>query len=106
MWTTIKRKYKQNKDIASHNIASEVEKTKGNISLDRGGQQINILLGFDRCMEREKKSTNSGDEPGLCKKLQGQSSLYADAGAISSLSNDCDGGYVPTVGRWGCEWPS
>lgn len=84
-------------------------------------------------MEREKNLFISGDAPGLyCTKLQSRTTHgnaillsspigiaingtaaalahAATAMAVTELSyNNCnsDGGYVPTVGRWGSEWPS
>ncbi|GAB0098580.1 hypothetical protein DMENIID0001_143320 [Sergentomyia squamirostris] len=52
--------------------------------------------------ERETKATKRGDEPGLTK-LQDRSEVRP----VSPVSSDRqDGGYVPTVGRWGSEWPS
>jgi len=59
-------------------------------------------------MDREKKSVNSsGDEPSLCQS-QDLSGLYSAVNALKSTSiNISDNGdYVPTVGRWGSEWPS
>lgn len=55
-------------------------------------------------MEREKPTSIKGDEPGLTGKVQGRNDLN---GAISFTSVERqDGAYVPTVGRWGNEWPS
>lgn len=57
-------------------------------------------------MDREKRPVNSGDEPGLCKNqvLSDPSAIAAAIKSITSVGNN--GGYVPTVGRWGSEWPS
>lgn len=56
-------------------------------------------------MEREKQTFIKGDEPGLAGK-QGRSDLIcANAISITSVERQ-DGAYVPTVGRWGNEWPS
>ncbi|KRF79735.1 uncharacterized protein Dvir_GJ27122 [Drosophila virilis] len=87
-------------------------------------------------MDQSKLSTKFGDEPDLLfNRAQGRNSLQslgacsaaaavAAAAAQASLSpsvnaarqfaniqleatfNDCESGYVPTVGRWGAEWPS
>lgn len=88
--------------------------------------------GLGHCMERTKKSSILGDEPDLFKGAQGRIGLYTSNGfahkaytaasankpspIIASISstkinldatlNDCERGYVPTVGRWGAEWPS
>lgn len=66
---------------------------------------LNKLLFFLN-LEREKKSSISGDEPGLYKD-QGRNSLNCIAAnaALLSYASEEDG-YVPTVGRWGTEWPS
>lgn len=60
-------------------------------------------------LDREKRTVNSGsgDEP-ILRKSQDLSGLYGAVGALKSTSsNICDNGdYVPTVGRWGSEWPS
>lgn len=58
-------------------------------------------------LDREKRPVNSGDEPGLCK-----NQVLSDPTGIAAtikLTDTCvgnNGGYVPTVGRWGSEWPS
>lgn len=82
-------------------------------------------------MERSKNSSILGDEPDLFKGAQGRIGLNTSNGfanqaftaasakpspLIPSLRttkinldatlNDCERGYVPTVGRWGAEWPS
>lgn len=63
---------------------------------------------FDRNLDREKRSVNCGDEPGL--KNQVLSDPSAIAAALNSITDsktgNNNGGYVPTVGRWGSEWPS
>lgn len=71
-----------------------------------------VFVPFSNSAERENTFTNSGDEPGLCNNgLPGRNSL-SDAAAASiraisaSVNDNDDGGYVPTVGRWGSEWPS
>lgn len=57
-------------------------------------------------MEREKSIPTKGDEPGLTGKVQGRNDLNG-ANTISFTSVERqDGAYVPTVGRWGNEWPS
>lgn len=57
-------------------------------------------------MEREKSIPSKGDEPGLTGKVQGRNELNG-ANTISFTSVERqDGAYVPTVGRWGNEWPS
>lgn len=66
---------------------------------------------LSRVADREKRPVNSssGDESSLPKN-QDLSGLYGAVGAAlksTSLNNICDDGdYVPTVGRWGSEWPS
>lgn len=59
-------------------------------------------------VDREKRSVNSGDEPGLCKTqvLSDPSVIAAAIKSITDTSVGNNGGYVPTVGRWGSEWPS
>lgn len=79
-------------------------------------------------MELSKQPLSFGDEPDLFKKAQGRNSLHfsgtaANTAATATTSvtsintatgkitletsiNDCETGYVPTVGRWGTEWPS
>lgn len=57
-------------------------------------------------MEREKPSFIKGDEPGLAGK-QGRSDLICARSTVKIASVERqDGAYVPTVGRWGNEWPS
>lgn len=80
--------------------------------------------------DQSKLSTKFGDEPDLLfNRAQGRISLHtlgasASAAQAASLNpsinaarqfaniqleatfNDCESGYVPTVGRWGAEWPS
>lgn len=57
-------------------------------------------------MEREKPTTIKGDEPGLTGKVQGRNDLNGThAISLTSVERQ-DGAYVPTVGRWGNEWPS
>lgn len=76
-----------------------------------------IFNGFNLCVflsffaDREKRPVNSGsgDESSLPKN-QDLSGLYGAAGtalkstSLSNIYDDAD--YVPTVGRWGSEWPS
>lgn len=81
-------------------------------------------------MDQSKQTTKLGDEPDLLfKRAQGRISLIsAEVGAtkagqaaqtpllssqnkfaniqLDATLNDCESGYVPTVGRWGSEWPS
>uniref|UniRef100_A0A1L8E5V3 Uncharacterized protein n=1 Tax=Haematobia irritans TaxID=7368 RepID=A0A1L8E5V3_HAEIR len=81
-------------------------------------------------MEHFKQRSSFGDEPDLVKKAQGRNSLHyingtaaaygtAPSSSIAPINaltdkinldtsslNDCERGYVPTVGRWGAEWPS
>uniref|UniRef100_A0A1A9WXJ6 Uncharacterized protein n=1 Tax=Glossina brevipalpis TaxID=37001 RepID=A0A1A9WXJ6_9MUSC len=74
-----------------------------------------------------KQSISFGDEPDLYKKAQGRNSPILNNGNttansivdtsatninpasgkinLENSSNDCESGYVPTVGRWGAEWP-
>ncbi|XP_016957564.2 uncharacterized protein LOC108029651 [Drosophila biarmipes] len=81
-------------------------------------------------MDQSKPTTKLGDEPDLLfKRAQGRISLIsAGVGAapqagqaaqpplhssqqqfaniqLDATLNDCESGYVPTVGRWGSEWP-
>ncbi|TMW49797.1 hypothetical protein DOY81_005154, partial [Sarcophaga bullata] len=81
--------------------------------------------------ELSKQPLSFGDEPDLLKRAQGRNSLHFISGitaagntaattttSIQSINastgkinletsiNDCETGYVPTVGRWGAEWPS
>lgn len=93
------------------------------------GEKKSIYWGLCRCMELVKKSTIIGDEPDLFKAAQGRNSLNSATCTASSNKsasttnqellvsakinlenittiNDGDNGYVPTVGRWGSEWPS
>lgn len=69
-----------------------------------------MTSGSYRCMEREKPQVscvlnesgcNSGDavasSDGCC------GGAHGSDGGVAHLP---EGGYVPTVGRWGCEWPS
>lgn len=57
--------------------------------------------------DREKRSVNSGDELGPCKnQALFDASDIATALKINDTSSGNNGGYVPTVGRWGSEWPS
>lgn len=75
--------------------------------------------------EHFKQPSSFGDEPDLVKKAQGRNSLHFNSGSVAAAptttsialinaakinldttSNDCERGYVPTVGRWGAEWPS
>ncbi|XP_017073041.2 uncharacterized protein LOC108109147 [Drosophila eugracilis] len=79
-------------------------------------------------MDQSKLTTKFGDEPDLLfKRAQGRISLIsAGVGAtqagqaaqpplhssqqfaniqLDATLNDCESGYVPTVGRWGSEWP-
>lgn len=70
-----------------------------------------VLVLFFQIADRAKRPINSGsgDESGLPKN-QDLSGLYGTVAAAltsSSLNNISDNGdYVPTVGRWGNEWPS
>ena len=76
-------------------------------------------------MERSKQPSIFGDEPDLLfKRAQGRNSLHSSNGVaaanqaaaefqtatakinLETSLNDCERGYVPTVGRWGAEWPS
>ncbi|XP_034120055.1 uncharacterized protein LOC117578581 [Drosophila guanche] len=85
-------------------------------------------------MDQSKPTTKFGDEPDLLfNRAQGRISLYslgagATIAAIQAITeplnssanatrqvaniqleatfNDCESGYVPTVGRWGSEWPT
>ncbi|KRF99118.1 uncharacterized protein Dwil_GK27429 [Drosophila willistoni] len=79
-------------------------------------------------MDQSKPTTKFGDEPDLLfNRAQGRISLYSVGAAADQAStlnpsvnasrqvaniqleatfNDCESGYVPTVGRWGSEWPS
>ncbi|KRG05002.1 uncharacterized protein Dmoj_GI26812 [Drosophila mojavensis] len=73
-------------------------------------------------MDQSKLTTKFGDEPDLLfNRAQGRNSLLNSLGASSAIAaaaqasiniqleatfNDCESGYVPTVGRWGAEWPS
>lgn len=78
-----------------------------------------LLIERDLCsnlfvaisLDREKRAVNSGDEPNLCKNQVLFSQCGIVVGATKSTanrisSNGNNGGYVPTVGRWGSEWPS
>lgn len=84
--------------------------------------------------ENSKQPLNLGDEPDLYRKARDRNSLYlnkdrrlsaatADASSATttfvahptsvpgkakrtSSPGACENGYVPTVGRWGVEWPS
>lgn len=57
-------------------------------------------------LDREKRSVNSGDEPGLKNQALFDPSGIAAALSITESNISNNGGYVPTVGRWGSEWPS
>lgn len=56
-------------------------------------------------MEREKPTSIKGDEPGLTGKVQVGRSDLSSTISFTSVERQ-DGAYVPTVGRWGNEWPS
>lgn len=56
-----------------------------------------------------KKTINSGDETSGLNKNQVLSDPSAIAIALKTITDSNvsnNGGYVPTVGRWGSEWPS
>lgn len=58
-------------------------------------------------VDREKRSVNSGDEPGLKNQVVSDpSGITAALKSVTDSSIGNNGGYVPTVGRWGNEWPS
>lgn len=60
-------------------------------------------------MDRKKTTINSGDEtPGLGKNqvLSDPSAIAIALKAKTNTNADNNGSYVPTVGRWGVEWPS
>lgn len=85
---------------------------------------------FSYNVEREKLQESIGEEPSFCSKQQGRNSSLSTATNLISSGVGCtidlsakggefahlplefhaDGGatgdYVPTVGRWGAEWPS
>lgn len=85
---------------------------------------------FSYNVEREKLQESIGEEPSFCNKQQGRNSSLSTATNLISSGVGCtidlsakggefahlplefhaDGGatgdYVPTVGRWGAEWPS
>lgn len=72
---------------------------------------LNLIVLFNfQFSDRKKTTINSGDEtPGL-----GKNQVLSDPSAIGialktitdSNAGNSNGGYVPTVGRWGSEWPS
>ena len=89
------------------------------------------FIFFSNFAELSKQPLSFGDEPDLLKRAQGRNSLHFISGitaagntaattttSIQSINastgkinletsvNDCETGYVPTVGRWGAEWPS
>lgn len=70
-------------------------------------KRTQFLFIISDCEKRPVNSGSSsiGDEPGLCQN-PGLTALNAAANiALNTNCND-DGEYVPTVGRWGAEWPS
>lgn len=89
---------------------------------------ICIYILFITIVAQPKQPISFGDEPDLYKKAQGRNSPILNNGNttanpiadtsvttinpasgkinLENSSNDCESGYVPTVGRWGAEWPS
>lgn len=70
-----------------------------------------IKILFLNVSDREKKAGSRGDEQNLCKSqvLSVANGIVISAALESNLDNvssDNNANYVPTVGRWGNEWPS
>lgn len=70
---------------------------------------FNLFSLFFQFTDRKKTTINCGDETlglGKSQVLSDPSAIAIALKAITDSNAGNNGGYVPTVGRWGSEWPS